>query len=55
MTIPQKEFFDRIAALGFNRIYCYVSSEAQLDGDFEDFIVEDYQANPTGFRIPVAV
>ena len=38
MAIPQKEFFDRIAALGFNRIYCYVSSESQLDGFFADFI-----------------
>lgn len=40
MTIPQEEFFDRIAALGFNRIYCYVSSEKQLDEFFQDFIIK---------------
>lgn len=39
MGVPLNEFFDRIAALGFNRIYCYVSSETQLDGYFEDFII----------------
>ena len=34
------ELLDRIKALGFNRIYCYVSSETQLDGFFRDFIAE---------------
>lgn len=50
MTIPQDEFFARIAALGFNRIYCYVSSEAQLDGFFEDFII-----NAVNRGLPVEV
>ena len=36
--LPVKELLDRIAEFGFNRIYCYVSSETQLDGFFRDFI-----------------
>ena len=37
-TIPADEVIAKIKAMGFNRIYCYVSSEEQLDGDFRDFI-----------------
>ena len=40
LAIPVDELLDRIAALGFNRIYCYVSSETQLDGFFRDFIAK---------------
>ena len=36
--IPDEELLDRISALGFNRIYCYISSEKQLDEEFRDFI-----------------
>ena len=36
--IPLDELFDRIAEFGFNRIYCYVSSESQLDGFFREFV-----------------
>lgn len=37
-TIPLNEVLDRIAEFGFNRIYCYVSSEKQLDDFFREFI-----------------
>ena len=40
LTLPVDELLDRIAALGFNRIYCYVSSESQLDEFFQDFIAK---------------
>ena len=37
-AVPPEELLDRMEALGFNRVYCYISSEKQLDGDFRDFI-----------------
>ena len=40
LEIPQDELFDRILALGFNRIYCYVSSEKQLDDFFRAFVAK---------------
>ena len=40
LGIPVDELLDRIAQLGFNRIYCYVSSESQLDEFFQDFIIK---------------
>ena len=36
--IPADQLLDRITALGFNRVYCYVSSETQLDDFFRKFI-----------------
>ena len=36
--IPLDEIFERIAEFGFNRIYCYVSSEKQLDEFFREFV-----------------
>lgn len=45
---PTEEVMNRIQALGFNRIYCYVSSEVQLDDKFREFIAA---ANQRG--IPV--
>ena len=36
--VPPEKLLDRMEALGFNRVYCYISSEKQLDGDFRDFI-----------------
>lgn len=47
-AVPTEEVMNRIQALGFNRIYCYVSSEVQLDGKFREFIAA---ANQRG--IPV--
>ena len=40
LGIPLNELLDRIAELGFNRIYCYVSSESQLDEFFQEFIIK---------------
>ena len=37
-VVPPEELLDRMEALGFNRVYCYISSEKQLDGTFRDFI-----------------
>ena len=36
--VPSEELLDRMEALGFNRVYCYISSEKQLDDAFRDFI-----------------
>ena len=36
--VPPEELLDRMEALGFNRVYCYISSEKQLDDTFRDFI-----------------
>lgn len=36
--IPVDELLDRIAEYGFNRIFCYVSSETQLDDFFREFV-----------------
>ena len=38
--VPLDELLDRVATLGFNRIYCYVSSESQLDDFFQEFIIK---------------
>ena len=38
--IPVSEVLDRSGALGFNRIYCYLSSEKQLDDFLRDLVVE---------------
>jgi len=38
--IPLDELLDRIALLGFNRIYCLVSSETQLDEFFREFVIK---------------
>ena len=37
-VVPPEELLDRMEALGFNRVYCYISSEKQLDDTFRDFI-----------------
>lgn len=37
--IPVSAVLDRVEALGFNRIYCYVSSETQLDDFLRDLVV----------------
>jgi len=52
LAIPQDELFDRIRSLGFNRIYCYISSESQLDGSFRDFIAG---ANRRGLPVEVVM
>lgn len=44
-TVPADEVLERIKAMGFNRIYCYVSSEVQLDGTFRDFIAAANKRN----------
>ena len=38
--VPHEEVMNRIQSLGFNRIYCYLSTEQQLDDKFREFIVE---------------
>ena len=63
---PAEELLDRMAQLGFNRIYCYVSSETQLDDTLRDFIAaasgrgfmfevvlnqRDFYRRPTGNRL----
>ena len=48
--IPATEILDRIEALGFNRIYCHLSSEKQLDEFLRDLIVA-----ASGRNIPVEI
>jgi len=49
-VLTTEQILDRVQALGFNRIYFYVSSEKQLDGLFRDFIAASNHRN-----IPVEV
>ena len=44
-AVPPEELLDRISDLGFNRIYCYISSEKQLDDAFRDFIARAAKRN----------
>ena len=48
--VPLEELLDRITALGFNRIFCYVSSEKQLDDFFREFVAA---ANRRGLPVEV--
>lgn len=43
--ISVDELLNRITALGFNRIYCYISSEDQLDDFFRDLVVAASRRN----------
>jgi len=44
-TIAPGFLLDRVAALGANRLYCYVSSEKQLDDFFRNLIAEAARRN----------
>ena len=44
-NIPLNELLDRIAEFGFNRIYCYLSSEKQLDDFLRDLVVAASRRN----------
>ena len=50
--IPVKEVLDRAAALGFNRVYCYLSSETQLDDFLRELVIE---ASKRGLPVEAAL
>lgn len=47
-VLPGKEIISLVKTLGFNRIYCYISSEKELSDDLTDLLVKASEA-----KIPV--
>lgn len=50
--LPGKEIIELVKSLGFNRIYCYVSSETELSEDLTDLVVK---ASAAGIPVEILI